>query len=320
MGNGVGLVLAGGGGKGAYFIGVWKALIEYGVDKNITSLSGTSVGALNSVLFAQSDYDIAERVWRKISSDKILKVDIKKIVLGLLGTGFIKGELAVLNLIFREFYGSGIFSREGLIEIIDEDINLSYVSNCVLDIYAAAYNTNTLKVDYLKINNRSNEKIKKILLASSALPVIYDKVEINGQYYIDGSIKDNIPIKPLYEDGLRNFIVVHLGRDSLINKNQFKDANIIEIVPSLAQGDLITGTLDFSQEGVDKRIKQGYQDAIRVLKPLYQMGVVQAKIGKTLEQFKSDELNFSKRKKEILSEREELKGELDIILNLRRSH
>lgn len=66
MKKGVGLVLAGGGGKGAYFIGVWKALREYGVDKNITALSGTLIGELNAVLFAQGDYELAEHIWRGI--------------------------------------------------------------------------------------------------------------------------------------------------------------------------------------------------------------------------------------------------------------
>ncbi len=44
----IGLVLAGGGGKGAYQIGVWKYLHEVGLDRNITAVSGTSVQSLLS--------------------------------------------------------------------------------------------------------------------------------------------------------------------------------------------------------------------------------------------------------------------------------
>jgi NTE family protein len=40
----LGLVLAGGGGKGGYEIGVWKYLKEIGLDKKIAVISGTSVG------------------------------------------------------------------------------------------------------------------------------------------------------------------------------------------------------------------------------------------------------------------------------------
>ena len=66
-----GLVLAGGGGKGAYEIGVWKALRETGKIK-IGAVSGTSVGALNAVLFAVGDYESAEDIWMHIDMDKIL--------------------------------------------------------------------------------------------------------------------------------------------------------------------------------------------------------------------------------------------------------
>lgn len=60
-----GLVLSGGGAKGAYQVGVWKALEDYGIADNITVISGTSVGALNAALFACSEGDEAETLWRE---------------------------------------------------------------------------------------------------------------------------------------------------------------------------------------------------------------------------------------------------------------
>lgn len=52
-----GLVLAGGGCKGVYQIGVWRALREMGV--SITAVVGTSVGAMNGALVALDRYDEA---------------------------------------------------------------------------------------------------------------------------------------------------------------------------------------------------------------------------------------------------------------------
>ena len=49
--EGTALILAGGGGKGAYEIGVWKAMRELGIDKKIWAVSGASVGGLNGALF-----------------------------------------------------------------------------------------------------------------------------------------------------------------------------------------------------------------------------------------------------------------------------
>lgn len=48
----LGLVLSGGGAKGAYEVGVWQTLIETGVSKRVAAISGTSVGAINAALFA----------------------------------------------------------------------------------------------------------------------------------------------------------------------------------------------------------------------------------------------------------------------------
>ena len=70
--NGIGLVLAGGGGKGAYQIGAWKYLREAGLDRYVSAVSGTSVGALNAALFAAGDLEQAENLWRNIRPEQIL--------------------------------------------------------------------------------------------------------------------------------------------------------------------------------------------------------------------------------------------------------
>ena len=64
-----GIVFSGGGGKGAYQIGVWKYLHELGIDQKIHGVSGASGGALNSLLFLQGDYQKAEELWADIRQD-----------------------------------------------------------------------------------------------------------------------------------------------------------------------------------------------------------------------------------------------------------
>ena len=70
--KGIGLVFAGGGGKGSYEIGVWKYLHEIGLDQYVRAVSGTSVGALNASLFVGGSYELAEELWLNISQKKIL--------------------------------------------------------------------------------------------------------------------------------------------------------------------------------------------------------------------------------------------------------
>ena len=69
----LGLVLGGGGAKGAYQVGCWKALRACGVTQ-FSAVAGTSVGALNAVLVAQGDYDKAESIWHNMSFGRVLRL------------------------------------------------------------------------------------------------------------------------------------------------------------------------------------------------------------------------------------------------------
>lgn len=68
-----GLVLDGGGARGAYQIGAWKALREAGV--KINAVAGTSVGALNGALICMGDVEKAEQIWRDITYSRVMDVD-----------------------------------------------------------------------------------------------------------------------------------------------------------------------------------------------------------------------------------------------------
>lgn len=61
--NEIGLVLAGGGAKGAFQIGVLQAMEEEGLLPYVTAVSGTSVGALNAALLLNLDIEEIRRVW-----------------------------------------------------------------------------------------------------------------------------------------------------------------------------------------------------------------------------------------------------------------
>ena len=75
----IGLVLDGGGGKGAYQIGVWKALRETGLDQRIAVISGASVGGLNAALMVQGDPEKAEQIWfRELRNLKPTRTIVKE--------------------------------------------------------------------------------------------------------------------------------------------------------------------------------------------------------------------------------------------------
>ena len=56
-------VLSGGGSKGSYQIGVWKALRKMHIKFDI--VTGTSVGALNGALITQNTYHKAVKIWKR---------------------------------------------------------------------------------------------------------------------------------------------------------------------------------------------------------------------------------------------------------------
>ena len=68
-----GIVLEGGGARGAYQIGAWKALREAGI--KIKGAAGTSVGALNGALICMDDFEKAENIWETICYSRVMDVD-----------------------------------------------------------------------------------------------------------------------------------------------------------------------------------------------------------------------------------------------------
>lgn len=117
----LGLVLGGGGAKGAYQVGVWETLVEEGFAPRIKAFSGTSVGAINSALFATcSDTGRMERVWLE-SLPKVMVPNETRVrdVLQSIGEGMDEPYLAELakELAWRaELSGVSVsdFSKEEL--------------------------------------------------------------------------------------------------------------------------------------------------------------------------------------------------------------
>lgn len=306
-----GLVLSGGGGKGAYHIGVWKYLKKVGLDMNIKAISGTSVGALNSCLFALNDYELAERIWTSEIKDKILSIDFEDTLKRMAKFPKLNSIITLLTPFIKVLSTTGVFSREGLKSIINEYVDLNFISSMDLPVYACATHINSLKAKYFKLNGHSKEDIKNMLLASSAIPLIFPIQDVQGEEYWDGFIKNNSPIKPLIEyEGCTDVIVIKLEATEIL-KDRRDDVNIYEICPQENLGNLFTGVLDFSPSGAFKRIEQGYNDAKAVLEPVVNIARAGASKLKTLDMIREDEMRFNKNRKNVLEERARLKENLN---------
>lgn len=242
-----GLCLGGGGGKGAYQIGVYKALAEYGYLDRINAISGSSIGALNSLLFAMKDYELAEKCWDEINRNTVFSPDI--------------------DLIFNE--KSGFMSRKEMLNLIDKyiDFNKLYTSGFSLYANVTYKEGDVYKARYIHLNEYEREQIKSIVTASSAMPVLYESVSFEGAELMDGGLSDNIPIYPLYNyENKRNIIICGLNKDNKKDLSKYNDADCMLIYPSVSLGDTLDGTLNFSRDAVRFRKLLGYKDTIRAIK------------------------------------------------------
>ena len=68
------LVLSGGGARGAYQIGVWKALEELNIKCNI--VTGASIGSINGALYTQGALKEAEELWKNIDLETVFPITV----------------------------------------------------------------------------------------------------------------------------------------------------------------------------------------------------------------------------------------------------
>ena len=99
----------------------------------------------------------------------------------------------------------------------------------------------------------------------------FPAVDIDGTLYRDGGVSDNTPVKPLYDIGIRRFIVSYLGSGGADLSN-FPGAEFIELFPSdeifLGKREnsvIAPGTLDFDGENAALRIELGRRETLEQL-------------------------------------------------------
>ena len=73
----IGLVLAGGGAKGAYEAGVFKALWDLDIIRRITVVSGTSIGTINGLMLSMNDGKVMDESWSNISYSRFINNENK---------------------------------------------------------------------------------------------------------------------------------------------------------------------------------------------------------------------------------------------------
>ncbi len=244
-----GLVLAGGGTKGAYEVGIWKALCKMGV--NVTAIVGASIGALNGALFLQDDYMATEKMYENIKIDNIMNVN------GIDANKNIFDLSNIFNLAADYTKQKGI-DNTPLRKMIRKYVDMDKLYNSPIDFGLVTYSVKNKTPLQVFKNEIPKEQMEDYLLASSCFPIFKPQI-INGEEYYDGGLYDNIPSNMLIEKGYKNIIIADIAGVGFSKKTVNKDIYIKVISSSEDLG----GTFEFNHERILNNIKLGYLDTMK---------------------------------------------------------
>ena len=162
----MGIVLGGGGARGFAHLGVLQALQEDGIKPDI--ISGVSAGAIAGAFIASGK--------SPLDSFKIIK------------------DYKFFDITRLRLPRAGIFSLDSVGLSINQEIAAKTLEELEIPLVVAATDMLEGKVRYFK-----DGPLDKIIQASSAIPVLFNPVEIQGKIYSDGGIFDNLPLAPIKE-------------------------------------------------------------------------------------------------------------------------
>ncbi len=249
------IVLSGGGAKGAYQLGFWKAIRELGISYDI--VTGTSIGALNGVLMVQKDYYKAYRIWNSANYSMVLddKVDLKydsiegrrKLIMKY-AKGAIKGGLSVSSL---EKTIKGIFNADKFF-------------NSNIDYGLVTVKFPSLKPIMMTKDMLNSKNAPDYFLASASCFPAFKMKDINDEKYIDGGFYDNLPINLAIKMKAEEIIAVDLKAVGNVKKVNNKDVKIITISPKNEIGNFLVMEKKYAR----RAIKFGYNDTLKVFNVL----------------------------------------------------
>ena len=244
-----GLVLAGGGTKGAYEVGIWKALCEMKI--NVTAIVGASIGALNGALFLQDDYMATAKMYENIRIDNIMNVN------GIDANKNIFDLSNIFNLAADYTKQKGI-DNAPLREMIRKYVDMDKLYASPIDFGLVTYSVkNKTPLQAFK-NEIPKEQMEDYLLASSCFPIFKPQI-INGEEYYDGGLYDNIPSNMLIEKGYKNIIIADIAGVGFSKKTISKDIYVKVISSSEDLG----GTFEFNHVRILNNIKLVYLDTMK---------------------------------------------------------
>lgn len=238
------LVLAGGGAKGSYQIGVWQALQEMHWTPAI--ITGASVGTLNGCMFAMGRAKEAEDLWRSLEIHDVLDVPTTR-------------DPEELNRFFLDVIRSGGLDVEPLAERLNALVDEEAVRRSPIRFGFVMTEMSTLRSVQCRLEDVPPGELKEYMLASSACFPALRPREIHGVKYIDGGWRDNMPLQLAADLGATELLGVDIDGIGFVRQNATGlPTRIVRSHWNLGP------TLDFDPTRAARNIALGYFDTLRL--------------------------------------------------------
>lgn len=237
------LVLSGGGAKGAYQIGVYKALKRLHIKIHI--ITGTSIGSINGAALVSNDYRKAKKFWLNAETSKIFNYDFTK------PENFPK--------VLRELILNKGLKLDRAEELLSNVLNERKIRKSKIDYGLVTVNLNTRTPKMLTKEEIPNGKLISYIIASASCFPAVEPRKIDGESYIDGGYYDNMPINLAIQMGADEIIAVDLNAIGIKNKKLDKDVKVDHINASTKGFFSINFDPKFSRDS----ILIGYYDTLK---------------------------------------------------------
>lgn len=244
------LILAGGGTRGAYQVGAWKALKD--LDINVKAVMGTSIGSLNGALILQDDVDVMIDLYQNMELTSIMEMNEK------VDTSRNLFDIKNLKPLVAEFINNKGINNEPLRKTINKYIDLDKIYKSKMDFGLVTYSIDNKAPLELYKDQIPKDEFVDFLLASSCLP-IFKAQKIGNFEFVDGAFYDNIPINMAIEKGYKNIIVIDINGTGFNRRLSDKNIYLKVISPKEKLG----GTMNFNKDRMKNNIALGYLDTMR---------------------------------------------------------
>jgi len=257
-----GICLTGGGARGAYQIGALTALKELGYLNGEISFAGTSIGAANAALVASSSLENAKEIWFNVPTksldfakafmEKFSKEKLKIFISGLHTMDDFE-EILIKHINLDQLKKTNVYVT--ISEVGDAQKGFRNMVKTTMDHYIA----HESKAHYVLLSHLQHpDEVKDIIMASCSIPFIFPSIVMDGKRYYDGGVFDNIPVKPLVDEGCEEIIIIHLNKIRWFTPKKYPDTRFHEIIHQHPLGSV----LKFSPSNAKKLFEYGYQDTM----------------------------------------------------------